>query len=253
LVPASSEPTHARTAVPGSPAWWSRQAAVTPARGRGRPPRSFDAIVAAAGELVDEIGVTAFSMRALAARLGTSTATLYRHFEGKDELMVHVVDRFLGEVQASAARGRARTWQQAARQRLMGLHEALSAHPNLLPLLVEEVPIGPRALAIREATITELIGFGFTVELAARAYTTLAHYVVGFVAQQHAPGAPGPRQAAELRSYFLGLDPERFPSTVAAADALTTVPPAAEFLEGLQFILDGIDRAVGPALTPAPR
>ena len=35
----------------------------------------------------------------------------------------------------------------------------------------------------------------------------------------------------------------RFPSTAAAADDLTRVPLEEEFLEGLQFILDGVDRA----------
>jgi AcrR family transcriptional regulator len=218
-------------------------------RRRGRPARSFEQIVAVAGELVDEAGVDAFNMRGLASRLDTSTATLYRHVAGKDELMVHVVDRFLGEVFAGVERRRARTWRDSARSRLMRFHKALCDHPKLVPLLVAEVPIGPNGLAIREATISELVDFGFTIELAARVYTTLAHYVVGFAAQQHAPGAPGPRQSARLRRYYLGLDPERFPSTVAAADALTTVSVEAEFAEGLEFILDGIDCAAGRART----
>ena len=184
-------------------------------------------------------------MRALAARLNTSTATLYRHVAGKDELMIHVVDRFLGEVHRRGPKRPARTWQDSARSRLMRLHEALAEHPNLLPLLIAEVPIGPNGLAIREAAIADLVRFGMPTDLAARAYTALAHYVIGFAMQQHAPGAPGPREAAVLRDYYSGLDPERFPSTVAAADALTSVPLADEFREGLQFIIDGIDCAAG--------
>jgi AcrR family transcriptional regulator len=182
-------------------------------------------------------------MRALAARLNTSTATLYRHVAGKDELMIYVLDRFLGSIETKASDRPARTWQDAARRRLVRLHEAPAEHPNLLPLLVAEVPIGPNGLAVREETIAEMTRFGFPTELAARAYTTLAHYVIGFAMQQHTPGAPGPRQAAQLRDYYRGLDPGRFPATVAAADALTTVPLEAEFREGLQFILDGIGYA----------
>ena len=52
----------------------------------------------AALEIVDEVGTDAFSMRLLADRLGSGTATLYRHLAGKDELMAYVVDRILGEV-----------------------------------------------------------------------------------------------------------------------------------------------------------
>jgi AcrR family transcriptional regulator len=240
----SISPAPARPAAPGSPAWWSQRGHDANGKRRGRPPRSLEQIIAVAGELLDDVGADAFTMRALAARLNTSTATLYRHFQGKDELMVYVVDRFLGAVPSRAAHRPPRTWQDIARARVMRLHEALSQHPNVVPLLTAEVPIGPHGLAVREATISELVRFGFSAELAARAYTTLAHYVVGFAAQQHAPGAPGPRRAAQLRDYYLSLDPERFPSTVAAADALTTIPLEIEFAEGLQFILSGIECAL---------
>jgi hypothetical protein len=70
--------------------------------------------------------------------------------------------------------------------------------------------------------------------------------------QQHAPGAPSPAEASELRSYYRKLDPDRFPSTRAAARALTGVSARDEFLEGLQFILDGVEpRLTGPGTTPA--
>jgi hypothetical protein len=115
----------------------------------------------------------------------------------------------------------------------------------MLPLLVAQVPIGPNALALRERTIAELVEHGFSLRLAARAYTTLAHYVIGFAVQQQAPGAPTPADAAALGTYYRGLDRERYGLTVAAADALTAVPAEDEFLEGLGFVLDGIDRARG--------
>ena len=201
--------------------------------------------MAAACELIDEAGIDAFGMRTLARRLDTSTATIYRHVTGMEELRILVVDRLLGEVRASAATRRSPgSWQEAARRDFLLFHDALSRHPNLLGLFASEVPIGPNGLAVRERTITRLLEFGFPVSLAARAYTTLAHYVIGFLAQQHAPDAPGPRQAAALRRYYLELDPVAYPSTVAAAEALTTVSHDDEFLEGLQFILDGIDTAL---------
>ena len=70
--------------------------------------------------------------------------------------------------------------------------------------------------------------------------------------QQHAPGAPTPAEASELRRYYRNLDSDRFPSTRAAAQALTGVSARDEFLEGLQFILDGIEtRLTGAGTTPA--
>jgi AcrR family transcriptional regulator len=201
--------------------------------------------VAAASELVDEVGNDGFNMRLLAERLETSTATLYRHVAGKEELMVYVVDRLLGEVATTGDPGetRPRTWRDAARRYSVLFHRVLSEHPNVLPLLVTQVPVGPNGLAGRELSIATLMEFGFSPALAARAYTTLAHYVIGFAAQQLHPGAPGPREAADLGAYYRGLDPELYPATVAAVDDLTAVSVEEEFLEGLEFVIDGIDRA----------
>jgi AcrR family transcriptional regulator len=183
-------------------------------------------------------------MRLLAERLDTSTATLYRHVAGKEELMVHVVDHLFAETAAAEPEQEpARTWQEAALRVSLQFHHALSQHPNLLPLLVSQVPIGPNGLRVRERIIATFVWFRFSMRLAARAYTTLAHYVVGFAVQQHAPGAPGAAEAAALGDYYRTLDPELYPHTLAATDALTRVSLEDEFVEGLQFILDGIDRA----------
>jgi len=249
--------------APGTPGWWrARAARDVEATGsgsgqprRGRPPRSVERIVEAAAELVDEVGTGTFSMRLLAERLGTGTATLYRHFAGKDELMVFVVDQLFAEAGAAAAAaaagagggeagGRPPTWQDATRRASFGFRRLLARHPNVLPLLVTQVPIGPNVMAARERTVATLVGFGFSPRLAARAYTTIAHYVVGFAVQQHAPGAPGPEDAAALGDYYRTLDPATYPYTVAASDALTAVSLEEEFAEGLEFILDGIDRAL---------
>src|ERR1700756_1959989 len=98
---------------PGSPGWWSSRPAA-PVYRRGRPPRSLERIVSVAVEIVDEAGAD-FSMRLLADRLGSGTATLYRHLAGKDELMVYVVDRILGEVdvETDADTLSSTSWQEA--------------------------------------------------------------------------------------------------------------------------------------------
>jgi AcrR family transcriptional regulator len=253
--------------APGTPGWWrARAARDAEATGsgsgsgqprRGRPPRSVERIVEAAAELVDEVGTGTFSMRLLAERLGTGTATLYRHFAGKDELMVFVVDQLFAEAAAAGAGGgeaggQPPTWQDAARRASFGFRRLLARHPNVLPLLVTQVPIGPNVMASRERTVATLVGFGFSPRLAARAYTTIAHYVVGFAIQQHAPGAPGPEDAAALGDFYRALDPGRYPYTVAASDALTAVSLEEEFAEGLEFIVDGIDRVLTADRTREP-
>ena len=231
--------------------WWSTRPAA-PVRGRGRPPRSLERIVSVALEIVDEVGTDAFSMRLLADRLGSGTATLYRHLAGKDELMVYIVDRILGEVDTGtdSVALAATSWQDATARGACALYEVLKNHPNALPLLVSQVPVGPNALIHRERSVAVLLACGFPLDLAARAYTAVAHYVVGFALQQHGQRAPRGEDAARLRDFYRGLDANTYPATVAAADALTSVPLAEEFRFGLQLVLDGIERALEAAASP---
>src|ERR1700754_5175170 len=229
-------------AAPGSAAWWSARAVPPPERGRGRPPRSFENIVSVAADLVDEFGVDGVNMRLLAERLETGTATLYRHVSGKDELMVYVLDSRMGEIVRAydAEAARPRTWREALGRIAFADRRFLDAHPHVLPLLVGRLPVGPPALAIRERSLAALTERGFSQELAARAFTTLLQYVVGSAMTQ--AGAPAPDEAAAIRDYYRSLDAAAYPHVAAAAEALTHTPPETGFAEGLEIVLDGIDR-----------
>jgi AcrR family transcriptional regulator len=228
--------------APGTLAWWAARLAPREEPRRGRPRRSFERIIDVALEVVDEVGAGAVNMRMLAERLETSTATLYRHVSGKEELMVYVVDRVLGEIlDDGRSHDGPRNWDEVARWVAFRFHATLSRHPNVLPLLVSQLPIGPSALAVQEQSIAAFMSSGFSPGLAARSYNTIAVYVIGFFAVREAEQAR--EHAAALRDYYRSLDPDTYPYTVAAAGALTEIAPEGQFAEGLQFILDGIDRA----------
>lgn len=212
--------------------------------------------MSAALELLDEVGPDAFSMRLLSNRIGSGTATLYRHLAGRDELMVYVIDRILGEVDSGsdADAPDSANWQEAITRGSRALYEVLKRHPNALPLLISQVPVGPNALAQRERILAVLIACGFPLDLAARAYTAVAHYVVGFAVQQHAPGARHSEDPRALRDLYRALDADSYPATVAAANELTSVSPGEEFRFGLQLVLDGIEHArAAAAAAPHPR
>jgi hypothetical protein len=169
--------------------------------------------------------------------------------------MAYVVDRILGEVDAESdadALG-GTTWQHAIARGATAFYGVLNNHPNALALLVSQVPVGPNALLNRERSVAVLLAGGFPIDLAARAYTAIAHYVVGFALQQHTPGAPGREDAARLRDFYRALDAKTYPATVAAADELTSVPLDEEFRFGLQLVLDGIERARRAAAPPVSR
>lgn len=226
---------------PGTPRWWrARLGATQPAAGRGRPPMPLERIVDAALALVDEVGAQEFSMRALAERLGSSTATLYRRVSGKDEILTYVADRLLGEVAAvGRARGPAPSWEAALIAGAEALFEVLRAHPKAAVLFLGHVPAGPHALRGRETALRALLAGGLSAELAAQTYTAVARYVIGFGLQLSEEALTAQATADDLRALYRSLDPERFPATVSAADLLPH-PLAEEFQFGLRLIVDGV-------------
>ncbi|MFJ8021453.1 TetR/AcrR family transcriptional regulator [Streptomyces sp. NPDC096311] len=198
-------------------------------------------IVDTALKLIDEVGIQALTLRMLADTLNSGTATLYRHFNGKDELLALVADRILGEVRIPAEELDGLSWREAVSAAAEALYGTLCRHPNALSLLAAQVPVGPNALRGRERLVTLFTGHGFPIGLAARAFTAIGHYVIGFAIQQYGPGTPRPEDQLQLRDYYKSLDPVAYPATTAAADELTSVPLHEEFRFGLDLLLDGLE------------
>ena len=208
-------------------------------RSRGRPALPPDRILAAALELVDEHGADALSMRSLAQRLESGTATLYRHFANRSELVATMVDRMIGEVDLDAETVAALSWQQACTAFAQHMFDALARHRNVASLLIGHVPMGYNALAVRERILSALLDNGFPPVVAAHAYATLSRYVLGFAIQLS--GSAAAEQDAALAAAFHELDSSRYPATVAAADDLP-VALEEEFAYGLRLIIAGLER-----------
>jgi AcrR family transcriptional regulator len=209
-------------------------------RSRGRPALPLDRILVAAVELLDEQGFEALSMRSLAQRLQSGTATLYRHFSNRSELVSMVIDHILGEVDLDAHAIAELPWQQACTLFAQHMFDALGRHGSVASLLIEYTPMGPNALANRERCLTVLLDNGFPPAVAAHAYATLARYVLGFAIQLSGSARVNGQQDAELSAAFHQLDPSRYPATVAVADGLP-VPLEDEFAFGLQLIVAGLE------------
>jgi AcrR family transcriptional regulator len=186
-------------------------------------------------QIVDEEGADALSMRTLAQRLGSGTATLYRHFANRGEVIAHVVDRMFSKVEFSAGELARMGWQRACKSFAQAMFEVLRRHRNVAPLLVEQVPIGPNAMAHRELLLAVLLDNGFTPQLAARSYATVARYVLGFAIQLSGREPDD----ANLSGLFHTLGPRVFPATRAVADYLP-VPLDEEFALGLELIVEGL-------------
>ncbi|HWI30897.1 MAG TPA: TetR/AcrR family transcriptional regulator C-terminal domain-containing protein [Microbacterium sp.] len=211
-------------------------------RGRGRPRVPLERIVAAALAIVDDGGPQALTMRALANRLSTGLAVLYRAVSGRAELVGLVVDDVLGRADFEVLEGIAQTgetkeWEDICRSAALSLYDSLAAHPGVAALLTEYIPTGPNALAVREGVLRLLLNVGFTPAEAARAYATVSRMVIGFAAQLHAESGTDPLLT---QGFFAGLDPLVFPATRSASEVLARMRLDDEFRYALDLFLAGL-------------
>jgi AcrR family transcriptional regulator len=175
---ALDEPGGTTTPPVGSLAWWDEHEA----RLRRRRPRAdgltVERIIDAALAVVDREGLDALTMRRLAAELSTSSASLYRHVTGREELLTVVVDHVIGEVRYPPRHlpGRERVERLA-----IGLREVLRSHPHLLAALAAAPLLGPNARRGTEHAIECLLDAGHPREVAVPAYLALVDFVLGSV------------------------------------------------------------------------
>lgn len=223
---------------------WTRATARSAPTARGRPAVPLDRILAAALQLVDEDGAEALSMRSLAQRLESGTATLYRHFGNRATLITHVIDRVFGEVDVDSRTLAELRWDQACQVVAQAMFDTLGKHRKIAPLLIEQTPTGPNAMALRERCLAVLLDGGLPPSLAARAYATLARYVLGFAIQLAGSGNGAERERVSAR--FHDLSSADFPATRAVADSLP-VPLEDEFAFGLELIVNGLRQLHAPA------
>ena len=158
---------------------------------RSRPGRglSLDRIVTTTLELVDEQGIGAATMRAVASRLEVRSMSLYRYVEDRDELLDAVVDRIVNElgddpeVQLRPADG----WRPYLTGMAHGVRRYARAHPHAFPLVATRPPGAPwvnpplRSLRWVESMLSGLADEGFTDEQVLFAYRTFNSFLLGYL------------------------------------------------------------------------
>ena len=157
--------------------------------GRSRAGRglSLDRIVSTALELVDEQGIGAATMRAVAARLDVRSMSLYRYVLDRDELLDAVVERIVNEladdpeVQLYPVDG----WRPYLTGMGRGVRRYARAHPHAFPLVATRPPSAPwvnpplRSLRWVETMLTGLAKVGFSDEQVLFTYRTFNGFLLG--------------------------------------------------------------------------
>jgi AcrR family transcriptional regulator len=210
---------------------------------------SRDRIIEAAIELLDSNGEGGLTFRSLSERLATGPGALYWHVANKDDLLSAACDAIVARTLEDSAVGA--TPDHTIRTLAGDLFDAIDLHPwvgsalaaasGQLPMMriVERIGRQVRALGVPDAAQWATA-------------SVLLHYILGVGGQNAANGQFArthgiDREAflAAMSARWLALDPEDFAFTRSFADRLPTHDDRADFLAGIDVILDGIASAHG--------
>ncbi|MEU4232938.1 TetR/AcrR family transcriptional regulator C-terminal domain-containing protein [Nonomuraea sp. NPDC026600] len=211
-------------------------------------PLDRDRIVRAAIALADADGLTAVSLRKVAAALDAGPMRLYRYVATKEELLDLMVDAVYAEIHPPDPGD---GWRTALRTLAGRTRQAALRHEWFADLLGGRPNLGPHALAHLEAHVAALHGApGFDdVDTVRDAVGVVRAYLVGAVrmeiAERRAERASGltkhQRQRATgpylTRMFATG----RYPTLAQVVADATHPNPATTFDTGLDLLLDGID------------
>lgn len=217
-------------------------------------------IVAAAVRIADAEGVDAVSMRRLADELGVATMTPYTHVESKDELIDLMRDAVAAEM--ILPEPVPDDWREALRAIAHKTKDAFEAHPWSLDITSRR----PRARINRLRHVEQSVAIMVRLEVAPQTgraiLMSIDDYVIGYCARkrmrQRMLDSLGAQDKEALHSFH---DPD--PEVAAALEAgelplikkITGhrhgkhpfgVPPDSGFEPGLEWLLDGIEKTVGP-------
>jgi AcrR family transcriptional regulator len=219
------------TAGPTSRSIWTR-----PDRG-GRGPQlehNREGIAAAAVALADAGGLSAATMRAVAAELGTAAASLYRYLSSRDDLLDLMVDAVLAELPPEQPAGP--DWLEdlvdVGRAQL-GLQRR---HPWLLEASRRGSTFGPHGTDHVERCLRLMV----PVPAGSAAKMEAVALITGVVSLFARP-APHDARALAPADLFAVASPDRHPQLVAALTRPTPPGPRPDLFEHtLRSVLRGL-------------
>jgi AcrR family transcriptional regulator len=210
---------------------------------RPRPPLSRERALEAAVTRADAEGIEGLTMRKLAKELGVEAMSLYHHVSGKSDILDGMVELVFGEIDLPPED---LSWKDAMRHRGISVRIALTRHPWSISIMESRQP-GPATLRHHDAVLGCCRRAGFSVEMAAHAFSLVDSYIFGFVLQEvNLPFDETSDLEVEVERMLPGLPAEEYPHLVELTVEHILRPGyryGDEFDYGLGLILDGLAAA----------
>jgi len=200
-------------------------------------------VLGAAIDQADAGGLEVLTMSTLAEALDVAPMALYRYVANKDDLIDAMVDEVFGQIGVPSGGG---DWRSAMRRRAISVRDALARHRWAIGLMESRRSPGPANLRHHDAVIGRLRASGFSVELAAHAYSALDSYIYGFALTKMNLPFQSSDDIAEVAEGMLEPFPANaYPNLVEFLTEHVMRPGydyGEEFEYGLDLILDGLER-----------
>jgi AcrR family transcriptional regulator len=220
-----------------------------PRSARDQDPLTAGQIVEAGVALTAERGLSAWSLRDLAAALDCWPTAITHHVGDRIKVEIAVVDAILRRLPLPEP---ALAWRPWFRSLLTSMRPVLLAYPGVAGWLGVAAPAVPAATAIMDEGIGRLSAAGFGAEAPA-AYVTLLNAAIHLIAAEDERDAvPKLRDAIGRRLTELRDDPDR-PGAAMLAAALTGDWRREEiFGYMLERTLDGVETRLATLLGDGP-
>ena len=204
-----------------------------------------DRVLRVAVALADAGGIESLTMRKLGVELGVEAMSLYNHVANKADVLDGMIDIVFAEIDLPAS---GTDWRTAMQRRAISAREVLARHRWATGLMESRTTPGPATLRHHDTVLGILRGAGFSIELAAHAYSALDSYIYGFALQE--PSLPfdnGEDTAKVAQAIVSRFASGELPHLTEIAVEYVMQPGydyGNEFAFGLELILDGLERAL---------
>ena len=190
----------------------------------------------------DAGGLEALSMRKVAEELGVAPMALYRHVANKEDLIDGMVDVVFAEIGLPPS---GLDWKTAMRRRAIAVRDALARHRWAIGLMESRRTPGPANLRHHDAVLGSLRAGGFSVAMAAHAYSLLDGYIYGFALTKMNLPFQSSDVGAVAETMLAPFPVNEYPNLVEILSDHVMLPGydfGDEFEYGLDVILDGLER-----------
>jgi len=208
-------------------------------------PLSRERIVRAAIRLADSDGLTAVSLRKVAAALDVGPMRLYGYIATKEELLELMVDAVHAEIRPAGD-----GWREVLRSLADATREAAHQHEWFADLIGGRPQLGPHTLATGDAVVAAM--HGVDLDTVVPAVAAVNAYVAGAVRREIAERRAERASGMDIKQFQAAFGPYldrtfatgRYPALATFVRDGPHLSADQTFRTGLEYLLDGIEARI---------